>query len=33
MPMFLHPRPDVALKPGFSADQFLQERLKQIGLK
>ena len=33
MPMFLHPRPDVALKPDFSADQFLQERLKQIGLK
>ena len=33
MPMFLHPRPDVALKPDFGADQFLQERLKQIGLK
>ena len=33
MPMFLHPRPDVALKPDFSADQFLQERLRQIGLK
>ncbi len=33
MPMFLHPRPDVELKRGFSADQFLQERLKQIGLK
>ena len=33
MPMFLHPRPDVELKPAFSADQFLQERLKEIGLK
>lgn len=33
MPMFLHPRPDVELKPAFTADQFLQERLKQIGLK
>lgn len=33
MPMFLHPRPEVDLKPGFTADQFLQKRLKQIGLK
>jgi isopenicillin N synthase-like dioxygenase len=33
MPMFLHPRPDVKLKTAFTADQFLQERLKQIGLK
>ena len=33
MPMFLHPRPEVILKPGTSADDFLQERLREIGLK
>jgi len=33
MPMFLHPRGDVELKPAFTANMFLQERLKQIGLK
>ena len=33
MPMFLHPRPDVALREGFSADDFLQQRLREIGLK
>jgi isopenicillin N synthase-like dioxygenase len=33
MPMFLHPRPDVALKDGFTADMFLQQRLTEIGLK
>jgi isopenicillin N synthase-like dioxygenase len=33
MPRCLHPRPDVELKPAFSADQFLQKRLKEIGLK
>jgi isopenicillin N synthase-like dioxygenase len=33
MPMFLHPRPEVVLKPGTTADQFLQERLREIGLK
>lgn len=33
MPMFLHPRPEVALRQGFTADDFLQERLKEIGLK
>ena len=33
MPMFLHPRPDVKLKDDFTADQFLQQRLKEIGLK
>jgi isopenicillin N synthase-like dioxygenase len=33
MPMFLHPRPDVDLKPGFTADDFLQQRLREIGLK
>ena len=33
MPMFLHPRPDAPLKPDFTADMFLQQRLKEIGLK
>ncbi|MEM9232290.1 MAG: 2OG-Fe(II) oxygenase family protein [Pseudomonadota bacterium] len=33
MPMFLHPRPEVVLKPGVTADDFLQQRLKEIGLK
>lgn len=33
MPMFLHPRPDVMLKPGKSAHEFLMERLREIGLK
>lgn len=33
MPMFLHPRPEVLLKPGTTADDYLQERLREIGLK
>ena len=33
MPMFLHPRPDVVLTPGTTADDFLNERLREIGLK
>ena len=33
MPLFLHPRPDVALIDGFTADMFLQQRLREIGLK
>jgi len=33
MPMFLHPRPEVLLKPGTTADSFLTERLREIGLK
>ena len=33
MPMFLHPRPEVSLKPGTTADDFLNERLREIGLK
>ncbi|MEM6942440.1 MAG: 2OG-Fe(II) oxygenase family protein [Pseudomonadota bacterium] len=32
-PMFLHPRPEVVLKPGTTADDFLNERLREIGLK
>ena len=33
MPMFLHPRPDVLLQPGMTADEYLQQRLREIGLK
>jgi isopenicillin N synthase-like dioxygenase len=33
MPMFCHPRPEVELKPGVTADAFLTERLREIGLK
>ena len=33
MPMFLHPRPEVLLKPDTTADDYLQERLREIGLK
>jgi isopenicillin N synthase-like dioxygenase len=33
MPMFLHPRPDAPLRPDLTADQYLQRRLKEIGLK
>ena len=33
MPMFLHPRPEVVLKEGVTAADFLEERLREIGLK
>ncbi|MDA9929909.1 isopenicillin N synthase family oxygenase [Alphaproteobacteria bacterium] len=33
MPMFLHPRPNVFLQPGLTADDYLQQRLREIGLK
>ena len=32
MPMFIHPRPEVMLAPGKSADEYLRERLREIGL-
>jgi hypothetical protein len=32
MPMFIHPRPDVMLSAEKSADAYLQERLREIGL-
>jgi isopenicillin N synthase-like dioxygenase len=32
MPMFCHPRPEVVLKPGTTADDFLTQRLREIGL-
>jgi isopenicillin N synthase-like dioxygenase len=33
MPMFLHPRPEVVLDNGTTADDYLQQRLREIGLK
>ncbi len=33
MPLFLHPRPEVVLKPGLTADEYLNERLSAIGVK
>jgi isopenicillin N synthase-like dioxygenase len=33
MPMFLHPRPEVVLKEGVTAADFLAQRLREIGLK
>lgn len=33
MPMFLHPRPEVMLSPEVSAHDYLEERLREIGLK
>jgi len=33
MPMFLHPRPEVMLSPAVSAHEYLEERLREIGLK
>ena len=33
MPMFLHPHGDVMLDAGTSADDYLQQRLREIGLK
>lgn len=32
MPLFLHPRPEVLLAEGKTARQYLQERLREIGL-
>lgn len=33
MPLFVHPRPEVFLAPGQTADDYLTERLHEIGLK
>ena len=33
LPMFMHPRNDVVLKSGVTAQDYLQERLKEIRLK
>jgi isopenicillin N synthase-like dioxygenase len=32
MPLFLHPKPDVSLTENVTARQFLQQRLREIGL-
>jgi isopenicillin N synthase-like dioxygenase len=33
MPLFLHPRPDVRLSPNYLAHEYLNQRLREIGLK
>ena len=33
IPLFLHPRPEVILSKRYTADSYLLERLKEIGLK
>ena len=33
IPVFLHPRDDVMLKKGYTAGQYLNDRLNEIGLK
>lgn len=33
IPLFLHPRPDVVLSSRYTAQGFLQERLRQLGIK
>ena len=33
MPLFLHPRDEVVLSDRYTARQYLNERLKEIGLK
>lgn len=32
MPLFLHPHPDVLLKENFTADQYLKQRLTELGV-
>ena len=33
MPLFLHPRDDIILSKRYTARKYLDERLKEIGLK
>ena len=33
MPLFLHPRPSVKLSDAYTAESYLDERLKELGLK
>lgn len=33
LPLFLHPRPDVVLSERYTADSYLNERLKELGVK
>jgi len=32
LPLFLHPRPDVKLSDRYTSEQYLQERLKELGV-
>lgn len=32
LPLFLHPRPDVALSDKYTADSYLKERLRELGV-
>lgn len=32
LPLFLHPRPDVVLSEKYTADSYLQERLRELGV-
>jgi len=33
LPLFLHPRPEVVLSDRYTADSYLQERLRELGVK
>jgi isopenicillin N synthase-like dioxygenase len=33
LPLFLHPRPDVVLSERYTADDYLNERLRELGVK
>ncbi|MBV8380103.1 MAG: isopenicillin N synthase family oxygenase [Pelomonas sp.] len=33
LPLFLHPRPEVVLSDRYTADAYLQERLRELGVK
>jgi isopenicillin N synthase-like dioxygenase len=32
LPLFLHPRPDVVLSDRYTADSYLKERLRELGV-
>jgi isopenicillin N synthase-like dioxygenase len=32
LPLFLHPRPDVVLSDKYTADEYLKERLRELGV-
>ena len=33
VPLFLHPKADVQVEPGFTAEQYLNQRLQEIGIR
>ncbi|MEL4383281.1 isopenicillin N synthase family oxygenase, partial [Shewanella algae] len=33
LPLFLHPRDDVVLSDRYTADSYLNERLRELGVK